>query len=207
MSYSSIPTAYKGINMRSRLEARWAWMFDAMGVRWEYEPIDCAGWIPDFRLWPEGCSPVLVEIKPVSEFPQDVAKKVEAAAPISADGRARTSEHDSILILGSGPFRSISDPDTGGHGLEPSFARAVGWNLNGAGCMPVLMGVRRNGFKGNPQLNALYFCIISGDIALFRIAPVFGEVDRLDFAMDGGAHVDALWREAGNAVQWKGRNG
>ena len=31
-------TEYKGYRFRSRLEARWAVFFDAIGARWEYEP-------------------------------------------------------------------------------------------------------------------------------------------------------------------------
>lgn len=34
----SLPTYYKGITFRSRLEARWAIVFDQLGIRWEYEP-------------------------------------------------------------------------------------------------------------------------------------------------------------------------
>lgn len=33
----AIETKYKGYRFRSRLEARWAVFFDALGVRWEYE--------------------------------------------------------------------------------------------------------------------------------------------------------------------------
>lgn len=34
----AIETKYKGYRFRSRLEARWAVFFDALGVQWEYEP-------------------------------------------------------------------------------------------------------------------------------------------------------------------------
>lgn len=47
---SSIPTSYNGINFRSRLEAKWAKMFDLLGWNWEYEPFDLDGYIPDFVL-------------------------------------------------------------------------------------------------------------------------------------------------------------
>lgn len=47
---TAIPTRYSGVQFRSRLEARWAAFFDIAGWRWQYEPIDLAGWIPDFRL-------------------------------------------------------------------------------------------------------------------------------------------------------------
>ena len=33
----AIETEYGGIRFRSRLEARWAMLFDALGIRWEYE--------------------------------------------------------------------------------------------------------------------------------------------------------------------------
>lgn len=57
----AIPTSYGGVNFRSRLEARWAAFFDLLGWPWEYEPIDLAGYIPDFIL--DGR--VLVEVKPL----------------------------------------------------------------------------------------------------------------------------------------------
>lgn len=49
----AIETKYKGYRFRSRLEARWAVFFDALGMDWEYEPegfdLGDAGWyLPDF---------------------------------------------------------------------------------------------------------------------------------------------------------------
>ncbi|CAL9675620.1 hypothetical protein [Streptomyces griseomycini] len=38
MSIKPIETRYKAHRFRSRLEARWAVFFDALGVQWEYEP-------------------------------------------------------------------------------------------------------------------------------------------------------------------------
>jgi hypothetical protein len=37
MAIQVIETKYKGYRFRSRLEARWAVFFDALGIRWEYE--------------------------------------------------------------------------------------------------------------------------------------------------------------------------
>lgn len=49
-----IETAYAGCRFRSRLEARWAVFFDALGVPWEYEPqgysLPSGPYLPDFRL-------------------------------------------------------------------------------------------------------------------------------------------------------------
>ena len=58
-----IPTMYNGINFRSRLEATWARFFDLCGWRWEYEPFDLEGYIPDFVL--HGTAPILVDVKPL----------------------------------------------------------------------------------------------------------------------------------------------
>lgn len=61
-----IETRYKGYRFRSRLEARWAVFFDALGVKWEYEKegydLGDAGWyLPDFWLPDFDC---FVEVKP-----------------------------------------------------------------------------------------------------------------------------------------------
>lgn len=49
-----IETSYAGCRFRSRLEARWAVFFDALGLRWEYEPdayaLPSGAYLPDFRL-------------------------------------------------------------------------------------------------------------------------------------------------------------
>ena len=52
---SAIPTRYAGCEFRSRLEARWAVFFDAIGVKWEYEPEgyeleNGERYLPDFLL-------------------------------------------------------------------------------------------------------------------------------------------------------------
>jgi len=55
MIIKPIETIYKGYRFRSRLEARWAVFFDALGIEWEYEPegfeLGDLGWyLPDFYL-------------------------------------------------------------------------------------------------------------------------------------------------------------
>lgn len=61
----AIETLYSGCRFRSRLEARWAKFFDALGIKWEYEKegydLGEAGWyLPDFWLSDEK---IWVEIK------------------------------------------------------------------------------------------------------------------------------------------------
>ena len=54
---------YRGVMMRSRLEARWAATFDALQWPWVYEPQDLEWYVPDFALTFEH-APIAVEIKP-----------------------------------------------------------------------------------------------------------------------------------------------
>lgn len=81
-----IPTLYQGVRFRSRLEATWAAFFDLIEWRWQYEPFDLPGWIPDFQISTNSKSfnpNYLVEVKPVppddlrSERPEH--RKIEAA--------------------------------------------------------------------------------------------------------------------------------
>lgn len=72
----AIETKYKGYKFRSRLEARWAVFFDALGVQWEYEKEgydlgDAGYYLPDFWL-PETKS--YLEIKPLDCAPNAVEK-------------------------------------------------------------------------------------------------------------------------------------
>ncbi len=65
MNIKAIETRYKGYRFRSRLEARWAVFFDALGLRWEYEKqgyhLPSGSYLPDF--WLSDFS-TWVEIKP-----------------------------------------------------------------------------------------------------------------------------------------------
>lgn len=76
----AIETHYKGYRFRSRLEARWAVFFDALGVKWEYEKegydLGEAGWylpdfwLPDFGIW--------IEIKGEISGTDDEFHKIDA---------------------------------------------------------------------------------------------------------------------------------
>jgi len=64
---SAIPTTYANVRFRSRLEARWAAFFDLVQWRWEYEPLDLDGYIPDFVI-EFGNANRLVEVKPALQL-------------------------------------------------------------------------------------------------------------------------------------------
>ena len=64
---TGIPTKYNHCQFRSRLEAKWAAFFDLVGWKWEYDPFDLNGWIPDFLLIGTR-EKVLVEVKPFTSL-------------------------------------------------------------------------------------------------------------------------------------------
>lgn len=89
----AIPTRYEGVTFRSRLEARWALFFDAIGTAWEYEPQgydlgDGMWYLPDFWIPEWGC---YVEIKPTVE---------NTGALVLASMLAEQSRKGVIVIMG-----------------------------------------------------------------------------------------------------------
>jgi len=84
----AIETHYKGYRFRSRLEARWAVFFDALGIEWEYEKegYDLGGaglYLPDFFCrfhaewrefseWPDPGR--FFEIKPIPPTQEEINK-------------------------------------------------------------------------------------------------------------------------------------
>ena len=81
----AIETEYAGCRFRSRLEARWAVLFDALGLVWNYEPegfdLGPVGrYLPDFFVPAWGA---FVEVKPAPPTPIED----ELCRQLGADGR------------------------------------------------------------------------------------------------------------------------
>lgn len=107
MAIQPIETRYAGRRFRSRLEARWAVFFNALHIRWDYEPqgylvgAERRPYLPDFWLPGEK---IWVEVKG-SEDQLDIELLVAAAIP--HDGLPATERRDGddreesrILVLG-----------------------------------------------------------------------------------------------------------
>lgn len=84
----AIETRYKGYRFRSRLEARWAVFFDALGVHYQYEPqgFTLRNWtaganynyLPDFLLYDRDGQPAAwVEIKPFMPQLTELSKLID----------------------------------------------------------------------------------------------------------------------------------
>lgn len=106
----AIETRYKGYNFRSRLEARWAVFFDALGIKWEYEkegyivgsngtPYLPDFYLPDSRTW--------VEVKGAANLLdyQLMADAVDWNSGLPGN-RNSLGTHRGLLLLGPLPFVS-----------------------------------------------------------------------------------------------------
>jgi hypothetical protein len=107
--FAAIPTVYKGVQFRSRLEARWAAFFDLRRMAWEYEPFDLKGYIPDFLVEGE----FLQEVKPA----RDHLLLIDAAAKVDASGWKGYAE-----ILGGTPHTSLIRR-MNCHSIVPTFSQ------------------------------------------------------------------------------------
>ena len=106
----AIQTRYAGYHFRSRLEARWAVWFTALGIPWEYEregyALPSGPYLPDFWIsnpmpeWPE--AGYWIDIKP-SNLPNDN----EAFAKIA--DLTMATKHTGYIVAGDpGNFRTAS---------------------------------------------------------------------------------------------------
>jgi hypothetical protein len=187
---TAIPTDYNGCRFRSRLEAKWACFFDIMRWKWEYEPFDLNGWIPDFALLGVG-SAILVEVKPLffrGEEPilaqtQEKIKRATQNLPyeVLLVGATFPEPKDDYFTLGY-----LYDPDQnwGGEQWDKAFVLA---------------------YPRGPRVLDLNvdFCHASGDWT----GRIYGRHDKLyhTLRINSAAAVgfENIWRHATNAVQWR----
>ena len=108
-----IETHYKGYRFRSRLEARWAVFFDALGMKWEYEKEGYAlpggeWYLPDF--WLEGLDS-WIEIKGI--YPTD--EETQKAGALCAGTQKR------VFILIGTPEQPelVTSSDMSAHAFFP----------------------------------------------------------------------------------------
>lgn len=183
MSFAAIPTMYAGVQFRSRLEARWAAFFDLCGDKWEYEPVDLHGWIPDFRL-PDTFQTPLVEVKPASDLHAlwQYVEKIERAVPPGP-----------VFLLGERPFRR---PACFGPNDEYEIDEATDWFFLERRI------VDNHGPWKHPawsyQRTSSGFWIADPAIPAHVPKDVLVQLEALP-----ACTVDDIWKAAGNLVQWR----
>jgi len=110
----AIETEYKGYKFRSRLEARWAVLLDALGVKWEYEPegYDLGNglcYLPDFRLHEvtinhghfERNATIYMEVK--GQMNDADAEKINRFYELGCDDEMRSASKTAVLVVGNIP--------------------------------------------------------------------------------------------------------
>jgi len=182
---TAIPTRYQGTEFRSRLEARWAAWFDFVGWRWEYEPIDLPGWIPDFILTGETHS-LLVEIKPTETVDGFDLGKINTAMVNGGDRRE-------VLLLGRSPL------------LRGEYDNVLGWL-----CGPEFDAPPSSEYEVGTWNHWHPACHLTNlDTDQFDLCSEWLSYQgRLTNYYDGNAYscqydeIERYWREAGNVTRW-----
>jgi hypothetical protein len=174
----AIPTTYKGVNFRSRLEAKWACMFDQLGWDWSYEAIDLKGWIPDFVITGKP-KQILVEVKPIfgiDECPDICAEISQAVGHKDESGKFET------LICGA------ALPDT-----ECQDGPGIGWLWDGDWGVGYVFHLATE----HKQYGLCSDCMSWAD----RISGLYEG----DHYLGGTADLKTMWINATNEIQWKAR--
>ncbi|SMD02282.1 hypothetical protein [Novosphingobium sp. B1] len=183
---SSKPTLYQGINFRSRLEARWAAMFDVLGWTWEYEPETPGAYIPDFLIHGVHGRQMYVEVKSFVDFVQNreaIVAKAEGALGFDV------------------PFLVVTD----------QFERAIGFEELVLGEIYNAEGEdskfeRDNAliFQPGKQAHGLEFDL-AGEFGSWRglLTGAYDGNGLFEVSLLPKSDLMRMWSRAGNAIQWK----
>jgi hypothetical protein len=173
MGYASIKTMINGTLFRSRLEAKWATFFNLLGWKYEYEPYDLDGWIPDFVLL--GADEILVEVKPYLALEDFDTSKI-----FNAMQKTEKSLKEILLVgLSLHPSESFDGCSIGWlYDRNCSFDQSVINHYHGN------YGFIHSSGSWVDRITGLY----DGD-ALLNI-PTYND-------------ILSIWKQAGNEVQWK----
>jgi len=186
-----IPTLYRGVRYRSRLEARWAAFFSLLGWPAYYEPFDLNGWIPDFVLHGrrKGCQGIAVEVKPVYGMDDPLFQAtIEKIAASGWQGESLIVSYflprDYCDQLGIGWCREIFYDAPR---LDVAVFQSTG-----------KLGAEDDRGVGPDNVAAVVgYCHLYGDFT-----------DRIGGYYYGGStggdeeEIASLWAQAGNEVQW-----
>ena len=178
MTYAAIKTTYNGVNFRSRLEAKWARFFDLMGWKYEYEPYDLNGWIPDFILFGE--DEILVEVKPFSKFEDFDTNKLFNAT------KGTEKEVKELLLLGTSIF-------------EPQCfyeCASIGWLAENHDNEKWFSNAVMNNWKNH------YGFFHAEGSWLDRITGIYDGDHCLN--VPSYQEIKSIWNQAGSSVQWRG---
>ena len=226
MARKGIPTEYAGVRFRSRLEATWAAFFDLVQWKWEYEPFDLKGYIPDFviafpRSWmkEDGTQAVrgdlVVDVKPLTSL-RDLSFRGSELIRCGWDGF--------LLVVGAGPVSDFHGSLCIGHavqywdeacpdlgvdkaGLRDGAAMArqeygdtAIYQSDGHGCGVGLSKCTSCGRIGHSAFDACVWCGLES--MEWAGDTIMERVPPLDDDL-----TRSMWATAKNRVQWRGEFG
>lgn len=188
----AIETKYRGYEMRSRQEAKWAAFFDLCGWSWSYEPVDLNGWIPDFAIGETG---TLCEVKPYfreEEWSDTVDKIIASGHKVD------------VILLGVDPtwMAKTTDPDNEESAPPVAFV-LQGLSENSATMYPLNFGFT----EGNGKLG---LCSLEGGWVnyIWRVPndPRITHPNKWSRVWMGAdqieEHLVSRWAEATNISKW-----
>jgi len=177
MGNIGIPTVLNVTEYRSRLEAKWAAMFDLLGWRYTYEPFDLDGYIPDFCFngWE---TPTIVEVKPATTTKQleDAFSKIR-----------RSGWNKNVLMLGATLQTELD------HRQYPLGLTTCGVDWGGQdtlGLTDLALCDRCNSIFPYTWEGS-YRCVVCG------------RNDGDHHMRNPDLDIHALWAKAGNTVKWR----
>lgn len=186
------PTEYRGTVFRSRLEATWAAFFDLLKWKWDYEPVDLNGWVPDFIIR-GSYRELLVEVKPTPGHLDEAMAKIIKAAP-----------GECILLLENGP---ISRHGTGDEVMDRGLSTTIGWawspfyEARGKNILPTFsLNENEKGGPWDAHVDGVeYLGFYTGTQTDIGAYP---DGDDCPFSPYGD--LRPLWAAATNTTRWKG---
>lgn len=185
---NAIPTLYLDVQFRSRLEARWAAMFDELHWPWRYEPVDFDGWIPDFALLFE-TGTVYVEVKPFLDVAANLRRDL---APVIQKIDNSGCEDDVLLVGAAGAWPWM-------------FGECIGllkeWSPKGYDYGWGSALLERCGNWNCPTTYRLGFHHVAVDDRN-RACGCDMYADHYN-SNDSSGVFNEMWSRAGNAVQWR----
>lgn len=138
----AIETHYKGYRFRSRLEARWAVFFDAMGVDWEYEPegfklSDGRSYLPDFMVRNQSGQTIWYEIKPSFSGNDGKMQTLrDDYHKTQNDATQGEAPRQSFKVLAQDPYRLIFGDEDDAPGVCPrcgQIGHSIDWEWQDGG--------------------------------------------------------------------------
>lgn len=190
----SDPQFYKGISFRSKLEVKWAQVFDSVDEPWEYEPktfrFGADTYLPDFYLPQREC---WFEVK--GRYPNE--REIRVMGYLTSETRC-----EGVIAYGHLP-ESTNDSNTDDRGFFPDVPEWFSYidNLNGALYSVAAQETSRQSREGTNETEiflTMIGTVFSGGTTLIGSNPWIDYIFRAELA-----GIDGLYSASNSSVAGK----